>query len=211
MKNYGSVTYEGKTYKTVVIGTQTWMAQNLNYAVEGSRCYKENQEIYCNTYGRLYDWSTAMNLQSSCNRSVCASQIDAKHKGICPSGWHIPSNADWDELLRYVDGTSGTSSPYESPTAGRYLKATNGFGSNCGPSGSGKRFLCEDTYGFAALDGGLSYGNDLDFLGGDGFWWSASEVNYANAYRLRMYYNYENAYHDSADKRTFYSVRCLQD
>jgi uncharacterized protein (TIGR02145 family)/uncharacterized repeat protein (TIGR02543 family) len=86
---------DGQTFRTVVIGTQTWMAENLNCDVSGSECYNNN-ESNCATYGRLYDWATAMALPSSCNSSTCSSQINAKHRGICPSGWHIPSNADWD-------------------------------------------------------------------------------------------------------------------
>jgi uncharacterized protein (TIGR02145 family) len=159
-------------YKTVKIGDQTWMAENLNYDVPGSKCYGEGgiikmDEDYnvtiitlsdgeiqfnCNTYGRLYDWATAMALPSDCNSSSCASQVSAKHRGICPSGWHIPSNEEWDALYRYADGTNGTSSPYHSVTAGKFLKAKNGW-NNCGTSGSGKTYSCEDAKGFSALTG----------------------------------------------------------
>ena len=96
-------------YRTVVIGTQTWMAENLNYAVEGSKCY-DNDPANCVKYGRLYDWSTAMGFPSSCNEDACSSQIQSKHRGICPSGWHLPSYDDWDILMDYVGGyrTAGT-------------------------------------------------------------------------------------------------------
>ena len=70
------------------------MAENLNYAVEGSKCYN-NLESNCNTYGRLYDWATAMGLPSSCNSSNCSNQVETKHRGICPAGWHIPSSLEW--------------------------------------------------------------------------------------------------------------------
>jgi len=100
--DYGTpVTYEGETYQTVVIGTQTWLQRNLNYAVKGSKCYK-NDEANCATYGRLYDWTTAMALPNRCNSSKCASNLSAKYRGICPEGWHIPSLKDWDNLLQYV-------------------------------------------------------------------------------------------------------------
>jgi hypothetical protein len=95
---YGTpVTYEGEYYQTVVIGSQTWMAKNLNYAVSGSECY-EDLESNCDIYGRLYDWITAMGLPSSCNYSDCSSSISGNHRGICPPDGHIPRDSDWDVL-----------------------------------------------------------------------------------------------------------------
>ncbi len=204
---YGTpVNYGGETYPTVIIGTQTWFAKNLNYdpGTGNSGCYD------CATYGRLYDWSTAMNLPSSCNSTTCSGQVQSKHKGICPSGWHIPSNADWDKLFRFVDGTNGTSSPYDSPTAGKHLKAKNGW-YDCGPSGSGSSYLCEDTHGFSALPGG--YGNSggrFSIVGSNGNWWSAGELNSGSAFGRSMYYSSDYAYYGS-NKDYLWSVRCLQD
>jgi uncharacterized protein (TIGR02145 family) len=190
------------SYKTVKIGNQTWMAENLDYAVEGSKCYN-NQDSNCNTYGRLYNWATAMALPANCETTSCSSQISTKHRGICPSGWHIPSNAEWDQLYRYADGTSGTSSPYGSPTAGRYLKATSGW--NEGGNG-------EDTHGFAALPGGYGYSDgSFSDVGNIDYWWSASEYNSDFAYRRFMYYNYERAIWNDYVKSRLHSVRCAQD
>ncbi|MDR2732803.1 MAG: hypothetical protein LBB36_06250, partial [Fibromonadaceae bacterium] len=211
----GSFVYEGQTYKTVKIGTQTWMAENLNYAVDGSKCYN-NLESNCNDkkYGRLYDWSTAMGFKTACNSYLisnanCGETIGVPHKGICPSGWHIPTNADWDALYRYADGTSGTSSPYESPTAGKHLKAEEGW-TSC--SASGSSYSCLDTHGFAALPGGYGYSDgSFDNAGNYGGWWSASEYNANYAYSRSMRYNAEGAYWNYNYKSGLQSVRCLQD
>jgi uncharacterized protein (TIGR02145 family) len=213
-----SLNYDGKTYKFVQIGTQIWMAENLNYAVEGSKCYG-NLESNCGKYGRLYDWATAMAFDFSCNEKYCATQVSARHQGICPAGWYIPSNADWDKLIRYADGSTGTYSPHDSDIAGKYLKSKEGWWSN----GNG-----EDTYGFTALPGG--YGvplSDFYYVGncGDpngcfkaveeqGFWWSASEYSgdYDRAYSRFMNFSRDYAQWSSYSYKTeFRSVRCFQD
>jgi uncharacterized protein (TIGR02145 family) len=178
------------------------MAKNLNYNASGSKCYSDDI-ANCATYGRLYNWETAMALPGCGEGTSCSSQINAKHRGICPSGWHIPSNADWDKLVRYVDGSSGTSSPYDSPTAGRYLKAASGWNN----SGNG-----EDAYGFAALPGGSGSSNGFFLaVGYGGFWWSATEYDAYNAYGRDMSYNSEPVYYNHDRKDDLSSVRCLQD
>ena len=203
MKAYGSVTENwGKTYKTVVIGTQTWMAENLKYTVGDSVCY-DNNYVNCSTYGHLYTWSAAMGLDPSCNTTVCSSLIQSPHRGICPSGWHIPSSEDWGKLFRYVDGTTGTNAGYTSTTAGRYLKAASRWNNN----GNGT-----DEYGFSALPGGLGIGGGVFSNGGDyGAWWSASEYDSYNVYYSAMIVDREVAGWNDGDKGVLFSVRCLQD
>jgi uncharacterized protein (TIGR02145 family) len=78
---------DGKKYITVMIGKQTWMAENLNYGVKGSLCYG-NEPANCQKYGRLYDWNTAMK--------------------ACPAGWHLPSDAEWTALTNFVGSNAGT-------------------------------------------------------------------------------------------------------
>jgi len=178
---------DGREYKMVVIGKQTWMAENLNYNASGSKCY-DNKPANCDKYGRLYNWETAMK--------------------ACPKGWHLPSNAEWDILLRFVDGTSGTESPYSSKTAGKLLKAKIGWNDdNEGKSGNGT-----DVYGFSALPGGGSTSDDIfDCVGDYGVWWSTFKYNANDAYRRIIYRDSDYAYGENNNKSFLHSVRCLQD
>jgi uncharacterized protein (TIGR02145 family) len=91
---------ELKEYKTVTIGAQTWMAENLNYAAEGSKCYKD-EDGNCAKYGRLYNWATA--------------------KTACPAGWHLPTDEEWTALINHIGGEE---------TAGKYLKSASGWNDN---------------------------------------------------------------------------------
>jgi len=173
---------DNETYKTIKIGNQTWIAQNLNYDVGGSKCYG-NDESNCQKYGRLYNWSAATK--------------------ACPNGWHLPSNSEWDILYRSVDGTSGTESPYKSETAGKYLKAKNGW--NEGGNGT-------DDHGFAALPGGLGNSSGgFSSLGNYGNWWSNTESDGNRAYSRFKSYKHNNAGWESEAKNKLFSVRCLQD
>jgi len=193
---------DNRTYKTVIIGEQTWMAENLNYDVEGSKCY-DDKPYYCDfdidigTGGRLYNWATAMS--------------------ICPSGWHIPSYDDWDELFRWVDEDNGVNEDYDhgSYTAGKYLKASIGWSNYNGASGSGT-----DKYGFAALPSGygnfitmpFGFGSSYVFhdAGESGNWWSSTSIE-LYAYYMSMNYNDELAYLTDEEKSKLFSVRCVQD
>ncbi|MDR2594684.1 MAG: fibrobacter succinogenes major paralogous domain-containing protein [Fibromonadaceae bacterium] len=105
---YGNpVIYQGETYQTVVIGTQTWFNRNLNYAVAGSVC-GGNDPANCDKYGRLYNWETAI--------------------FVCPSSWHLPSRDEWDVLVNFAGSSS---------IAGTKLKATSGWNSYSSvPSGT---------------------------------------------------------------------------
>jgi uncharacterized protein (TIGR02145 family) len=186
------VTYEGETYQTVVIGTQTWMAKNLNYdtGTDGSKCY---YDYYCTTYGKQYDWATAMALPSNCNSSTCSSQVGTKHKGICPSGWHIPSDAEWTTLTDFVGGLS---------TAVTKLRSTSGWGWNGDDGGT-------DNYGFSALPGGIGSSNGVGSVGYIGRWWSSTESTTRYALLRDMSDSSTNSIGDS--KGVLCSVRCVQD
>ncbi|MCL1956941.1 MAG: hypothetical protein FWF63_06425 [Fibromonadales bacterium] len=88
-----------KDYRTIRIGNQVWMAQNFYCNVFGSKCYN-NDPANCSKYGRLYSWATAMGIDTKYNREWWGGS-DEKHKGICPTGWHIPSDYEWEVLKDY--------------------------------------------------------------------------------------------------------------
>jgi len=200
---FGNVlTCGGKDYRIEKIGEQTWMAENLNFDAPDSKCYS-NQESNCGVYGRLYNWATAMNLLPGCNSSGCASQVKEKHQGVCPSGWHVPSQAEWDALSSHVQTASGCSS-----CDGHLLKATDGWRNNNGNAGGNGA----DEYGFSALPGGGGYsGGSFSTVGIAGNWWSASENDAAYAYIRYMYYGIKHAYWSNGVKDNLFSLRCLQD
>jgi len=197
-----SVTYEGETYQSIVIGTQTWFKRNLNYAVEGSKCYN-NDKSYCDTYGRLYDWAAAMDLPENCNYYLsCTSQVSEKHRGVCPNGWHIPSDADWNVLMKSVNPSCSDNS--NCTGAGTKLKSKNGWNNY---DGSG---ITEgtDNYGFTALPAGGCYGDGVGACDGvpyEGNWWSAGETSWS------MSWNIEYVRFSGTNKASKISVRCVKD
>jgi uncharacterized protein (TIGR02145 family)/uncharacterized repeat protein (TIGR02543 family) len=183
-------TRDGKSYKKVAVGDQVWMAENLDYDVEGSKCYGNSADS-CAKYGRLYNWSTAMGGASSSSLSPSGVQ------GVCPAGWHLPSDAEWTALMNTVGGAS---------TAGTKLKSSTDW-----PSSS-RVPVGTNEYGFSALPGG--YG-DLDgsfsYAGDFGIWWSATEVDANFAWYRNTYYSLEEVYRNYYLKADLYSVRCVED
>jgi uncharacterized protein (TIGR02145 family) len=173
---------DGKTYRKVTIGSQIWMAENLNYEAEGSVCY-ENKPENCEKYGRLYNWATAMKFPSICNSTNCSSQIQPKHQGICPKGWHLPNKDEYEVLDNAVGGND---------VAGKKLKSSSGW-SGWLSDGDGDG---TDEFVFSALSGGSE-------------WWSAYE-DYSGAYRRYMG-DYDWANFSNDGKSNLHSVRCIQD
>jgi uncharacterized protein (TIGR02145 family) len=171
------------TCKTVTIGTQTWLAENLNIETEDSWCY-ENSPNNCAKYGRLYTWEAAM--------SACE---------LLGSGWHLPSRAEWVELAIAAGGTGTYGTGGE---AGKKLKATSGWD---GSSGNGT-----NEYGFSALPGGRRSYNDGSFYsaGNFGYWWTATEYSDGLAYFRLMDYYYDYV-REGYDKDIGFSVRCVGD
>ena len=200
---------------------QTWMAQNLNYAYTGvafdNGYYTSDSTSWCgggsgtiagdcSIYGRLYTWAAAMDSAgivdpsgagNGCGYGVyCdAASSATKVRGVCPSGWHLPSNAEWSALYTNVGGTS---------SAGQKLKAnTNLWYSNTGT----------DEYGFSVLPAGDRHGNgDFNDRGYVAYFWSSTEDEDDSSYAWYQFFNYYDGVYQYNDYKSLgFSVRCLRD
>jgi uncharacterized protein (TIGR02145 family) len=176
-------------YRTVQIGNQMWMAENLNYNVPnntGNMCYG-NIPDNCTKYGRLYNWATVMAGSSS------SSSSPSRVRGICPSGWHVPSDAEWTTVVNHIGGREG---------AGKKFKARSGWNSN----GNGN-----DDYGFTARPGGSRNTSTFSNAGNSGFWWTATEEG-DNAWGRFMSYEHNDVNRNSSNAKTFhFALRCVKD
>ena len=198
---------DGKAYSTVEIGTQCWMAQNLNIgtridAVNNQTdngtiekyCF-DNTETNCDVYGGLYQWNEMM--QYSTAPGV---------KGICPTGWHLPTDAEWCTLEQEVDPTITCSSvTWRGVDCGGKLKETGTTHWNSPNTGA------TNSSGFTALPGG-NRGFDGSFLtlGDFGAWWSSSPDEPSLSLHRELYYNGAGVYRHSSDESFGFSVRCLK-
>lgn len=191
---------DGNVYNTVTIGTQVWMKENLKvtkyrngdaiptttaniFSGESSPKYQwayNNDENNVSTYGRLYTWYAATD-----------------SRGVCPTGWHVPTDAEWTTLTDYLRG--------ESVAGGKMKEAgtTHWISPNVGDNSSG----------FTALPGGFRVSEGpFIYMGDTGYWWSATEGEWYRYgwYRYLRYFNdYANR---TADHKSYgFSVRCVRD
>lgn len=180
----------GRVYRTARIGNQVWMAENLNVAVDSSWCFGGSRDS-CDRYGRLYQWASAMSLADSCLKSSCADQISAVHRGICPVGWHVPSDADWTRLGDTIIGAD----------PGTMLKSAKFW----------RLDHQADRLGFGALPGGWRAPPDFLYTGQVGYWWSSSSPAGGYASYRKIVFLTENLTRDENPKSFGYSLRCLMD
>lgn len=202
---YGELTddRDGQTYKTVKIGDQWWMAENLNYETDNSFYYNDSAE-YCEKYGRLYTWAAATDSAGVWgeNGKGCGY---AKHcttaypvRGVCPEGWHLPTKNEWNTLSTAVGGQT---------TPGKVLKSTSGWYTDDVYHGNGT-----DAFSFSALPAGYrSYTGLYDLAGYYAYFWSSTARDSRNAYNVYLYYNHDYMALDYSDKRRGFSVRCVKD
>lgn len=190
---------DGQVYKTVVIGTQTWMAENLNYAVDSSWCY-ENSADNCAKYGRLYQWDAAMKFDSTYTRIQFLSDSLTTHQGICLVGWHMPNDDEWQKLYAYVADNNG------GDRVGTSLKSTTGWTTHNG-------IVMTDQFSFSALPAGLFYGDSFSAIGISAYFWSTSQTcgDLADYWTLSNSDEYFYGLDDGFYKYFGLSVRCVKD
>ena len=195
---------DGNTYKTVYIGTQQWMAENLKVSkyndgttipnvtdktqwsnlTTGAWCYYDNDVANNSKFGKLYNWYTV-------------STITNDNKNLCPVGWHVPTDSEWTVLTDYLGGES---------VAGAKMKevgTTNWKSPNTDAT---------NTSLFTGLPGGyrLDNGNYYE-VGTFCYWWSSTENNTSFAWSRYLYKYDGNAPRDNLGKKNAFSVRCLRD
>jgi uncharacterized protein (TIGR02145 family) len=206
-----TVTYEGQVYNTIQIFSQCWLKENLNVgtmiigtqnmfnnSVIEKYCYN-NKVDSCTKYGGLYQWDEMM--QYNLQQGV---------QGICPSGWHVPTDEEWMVLEGAVDSQYGIGEPewdmYDDRgfDAGTNLRSISGWFSE----GNGT-----DLFGFSGLPGGYRDGSGFFFryIGKNGYWWTSAEYTYGNVWNRKLKYLNSGVYRLLNAKGNGFSVRCLKD
>ena len=221
--------FDNNVYNTVQIGDQCWMKENMR-----SKHYSDGSSIYgyanpgnSQSYGYLYTWSSA----------VRASNGSPSYRGICPTGWHVPSNGEWTDLIQYVSNQSQYLCSNNTSYIAKALASTNGWNSATGTCVPGLNPNTNNATGFSALPTGIrstsgsQLGNEYSYSGsGDytifwsstpgtsGYAWVCSITNSSgtitrNQHTLAQSSHYNNAGYTNilVYYNHYFSVRCLRD
>lgn len=202
-------TRDGKVYKTAKIGDLVWMTENLNYSTPQSFCYDDRFTL-CKKNGRLYTWLGMMNIPDRFKAERYTAKLKKNHQGVCPVGWHVPTNAEWEALAKAVEAEKDTCNEADVcawKNVGKALKAASGWETEDGDDSANG----ENKSGFAAIPSGhrdmISNYEDMGVSAG---YWSASEGigNTYDAYRWTI--GGDMLYFDSGYKNEAYAVRCVK-
>jgi uncharacterized protein (TIGR02145 family) len=206
---------DGNVYNTVKIGNQCWMKENLKTTkyrngttienptgntewqnnTTGAYAWYNNDIGYKNTYGALYNWYAVDNSD-----------------GLCPTGWHVPTDAQWTALTTYVSSQPAYLCNSNTNYTAKALAAKTNWSSNSGTCTVGNNLNANNSTNFTALPGGYrSIGGLFNYVSYSGHWWSSTEYSAIGAWYRMMGYNYVNVGRSYDSKTHGYSVRCLKD
>ena len=206
---------DGKTYATVQIGSQCWMKENLNYGtrITGTTSQTNNGihekycfndlDSYCTLYGGLYQWGEMMNYTSASSDSPSGRQ------GICPAGWHIPSNDEWCTLEAYLEPPGNCAqTSWTGTSIGGMLKETGTTHWNSPNTGA------TNASGFTAISSGTrgASGSFYNFGVACTIWTTSIYTPIPSLYWYRDIFNsHSDIFHGANDPSLGFSVRCVKD
>ena len=194
------------TYPTVKIGNQCWMAKNLRTTTSiGNTNYPNKDEGYVSDYGLLYDWAAVMQNGPSSDSSPSGVQ------GICPNGWHVPSNLEWVELTTYVKNVEAFQCDSDVNNIANALSAATGWSDDSPSCCPGYNSPTLNKTGFAAVPAGDTYHGQAELFGTQASFWSTSQVNDSSAYQNYLDKNSTTGVLSAqCNKVACFSVRCLK-
>jgi len=190
---------DGNVYQTVTIGTQVWMKENLKVThyrngvaipnvtdgatwaglTTGAYCEYNNDVNNVSTYGRLYNWYSV-----------------ADSRNIAPTGWHVPTDAEWQTLVDYLGGSSVAGGKMKEVGYAHWLNPNTG---------------ANNESGFSGLPGGYRYSDGTyQSIGGSAYFWSSTEGSSNSAWYRYLHYDYSGVGRLTSDKRLGFSVRCVK-
>lgn len=212
--------FDGNEYHTIQLGNQCWTRENMrtmhfsngmpipigsttDYATP--YCYyPNNQSVNMQTYGLLYNWAAVM------NGAFTSASSPSGVQGICPNGWHLPSESEWGELINYISTLDSAMCDLNNANLSKAIASTTGWVSSSEPCAVGNEPWNNNVSGFTALPAGYYNGFHNSF-GTSACFWTATEVNNANAYQFSLLHNSAqlNAPETGFSKSNAMSVRCV--
>ena len=211
---------DGNVYNTVQIGNQCWMKENLrtthyasgtSIALGSSTSTTTAYRYYPGSsnnvpmYGYLYNWKAVMRTSSSSAANPSGVQ------GICPDGWHVPSDSEWTQLTDYVGGQSQFICSNNTAFVAKALAATTGWYSAANTCHVGNTQSTNNATGFSALPAGNYSINGYNYSGYYAYFWSATESNVSFAYYRNLFYYTAGVLRANDYKSIGFSVRCVRD
>ena len=209
--------YDGNTYNTAKMGTQCWMASNLrttHYAdgtaiAIGSNLSSDHAYYYNGSYGLWYNWLAVMGGSSSSNSNPSGVQ------GVCPAGWHVPSSAEWGQLLNYVRSNELYLCDNNTTNIAKSLCTSSGWSTSSNTCAVGtNQANTNNATGFSILPGGKYWGNygvESYYVGKEAWFWTATGYDNDNARQIYISYDSPMVYSSYTNKNSGHSVRCLKD